>query len=82
MRNLIIPAALTASVVLGSAAFAAPPASQTAPTEKPAAVVKSGPARTTTVAHNKRITCEKQWRSQKTHNGRRDAFMKACVAKG
>lgn len=74
MRNLIAPAALAFSLVIGSAAFAATPA--------PAASAPAKPAPTATSMATKRAACEKSWKSQKTHAGDEASFVKACVAKG
>jgi hypothetical protein len=73
MRNLIAPAALALSLAIGSAAFAAPPAS---------APAKTAPAAAKPSMATKRAACEKSWNSQKTHTGEKAAFVKACVAKG
>ena len=73
MRNLVAPAVLALSLTIGSAAFAAAPAS---------APVKAAPAATKTSAPAKQAACEKSWNSQKTHTGDKAAFVKACVAKG
>jgi hypothetical protein len=73
MRNLIAPAALALSLAIGSAAFAATPAS---------APAKPAPAATKTSMAAKRAACEKSWNSQKPHTGDKAAFVKACVAKG
>ncbi len=73
MRNLIAPAALVFSLVIGSAAFAATPAP--APAKPAMAATKTSPAA-------KKAECEKSWSSQKTHTGDKAAFVKACVAKG
>ncbi|ODT88340.1 hypothetical protein [Phenylobacterium sp. SCN 70-31] len=73
MRNLLVPVAVAASLMLGSSAFAATTTAPAAP-----APAKSAPA-----AHaNKREACEASWKTQKTHTGSRAAYMKACVAKG
>lgn len=74
MRNLIAPAALAFSLVIGSVAFAATPAA-TAPAKPAMAATKTTPAA-------KKAECEKSWNSQKTHTGDKASFVKACVAKG
>lgn len=73
MRNLIAPAVLAFSLVAGSAAFAATPAP--APTKTAMTTTKTTPAA-------KKAECEKAWNSQKTHTGDKNAYVKACVAKG
>ena len=72
MRNLIAPAVLALGLTIGSAAFAATPAS----------AAKPAPAATKTSTAAKQAACEKSWNSQKTHTGDKAAFVKACVAKG
>jgi hypothetical protein len=74
MRNLIVPAALMASLALGSAAFAATPAAAT----KPAAAAHMSK----TDKHAKTAACEQSWKDQKTHSGSEKDFVKSCVAKG
>jgi|GEM_PF-1337413 len=77
MRNLILSAVLIASFGAGSAAFAATTPAHPAPVKAAhivAPVVSPIPA--------KQEACAKAWRDQKTHQGTRGAFMKACVAKG
>ncbi|MBX3482729.1 hypothetical protein [Phenylobacterium sp.] len=72
MRNVLVPAALAASLALGPTAFAAAPAPKPAPAA----------ARTAAPHGGKQQACEAAWTAQKSHTGTRAAFMKACVSKG
>lgn len=80
MRYLIAPAVLIASMALGSAAFAATSATS-APASKPV-VTAARATPTSSTQHAKRDACAQNWRAETTHNSDREAFMKACVAKG
>ena len=75
MRNLFTPAALIATLVLGSPTLAA---------TSPPAVARAVPSPTAVraIAGSKHEACADSWRKQATHVGTRLVFMRACVNKG
>lgn len=76
MRGPFLSACVIAALTLGSAATAAIIAPKAASKPAPAAQHIS-------VVHpSKRETCAHTWEAQKTHVGKRETYIHACVTKG
>lgn len=74
MRHFMIPIALIAGLGLAPAFAANTPSSNATPA--------THATQTSAPVQDKKAACEKSWAAEAHHTGTKEAFLKACIAKG